>query len=69
MTTAPIPFIDLRQRETATASMIRQIDSKLARLDSGRRERAAALKRIRCELYRAHRAEKSAPDANKSIRN
>lgn len=56
--------IGLRQRESATEAMIRQIDEKLARLGSARRERAAALKRIRCELVRAHEAEQPAPDFN-----
>lgn len=43
----------LRQRETATEAMIRQIDEKVSRLGSARRERIAALERIRAELVRA----------------
>lgn len=46
----------LRKRESATAAMIRQIDAKLTRLGSARRERAAALNAIRCELVRASKA-------------
>jgi hypothetical protein len=41
--------------------MIRQIDEKLSRLGSARRDRATALKRIRCELVRAAKAEQDAP--------
>jgi hypothetical protein len=41
--------------------MIRQIDEKLARLGSARRDRAEALKKIRCELVRALQAEPAAP--------
>jgi hypothetical protein len=51
----------LRQRASATATMLRQIDNKLARLDSARCDRAAALNRIRCELARALAAEPVAP--------
>ena len=51
----------LRRRESATATMIRQIDEKLTRLGSARRDRAAALHRIRCELARAT-AEPAAPE-------
>jgi hypothetical protein len=50
----------LRRRESATAAMIRDIDDKLSRLNSARKERAAALNRIRCELVRAHNAEQVA---------
>lgn len=52
----------LRQRESATEAMIRQIDGKLARLSSARRDRAGALNRIRCELARALPAEQVAPE-------
>jgi hypothetical protein len=51
----------LRRRESATEAMIRQIDEKLSRLGSARRDRATALKRIRCELVRALQAEPAAP--------
>ena len=57
---APVPptgsIAALRRRESATEAMIRRIDEKLARLGSARRDRAAALNRIRCELVRAQEA-------------
>jgi hypothetical protein len=52
-----------RHRETATAAMIRQIDDKIYRLSAARRDRAAALNRIRCELARAT-TEPAAPDSH-----
>ena len=55
-------LVTLRRRESATEAMIRQIDEKLARLGSARRDRAAALKNIRCELVRALQAEQAASD-------
>lgn len=42
--------------------MLRQIDAKIARLCSARRDRAAALNRIRCDLAQAQKAEPAAPD-------
>ena len=59
---SPTQLAFLRRRELATKAMIRQIDAKLARLDSARRDRAAALNRIRCELARALAAEPAAPE-------
>ena len=56
-----LPF---RLRESATQAMIWQIDDKLARLNSARIERVAALNRIRCELARALRAEQAASDSH-----
>lgn len=52
----------LLRRESVTAAMIRQIDEKLNRLGSARRERANALKAIRCELARAQEAGPLAPE-------
>ena len=62
--TSPIPsqLASLLHRESATEAMIRQIDEKLSRLGSARRERANALKVIRCELARAQRGEPDAPE-------
>ena len=54
----------LLRRESATEAMIRQIDEKLLRLDSARRNRMAALKRIRCELAQAHEAKQAAAGYN-----
>jgi len=54
----------LRQREFATEAMIRQIDEKLTRLGTARRDRAAALNRIRCELARALIAGPAAPESH-----
>lgn len=51
MTTRPIDY--LKQREYALAAMILQIEAKSARLNAARRQRAAALQRIRAELARA----------------
>ena len=53
----------LRRRESATEAMIFQIDDKLARLGSARRDRANALRNIRCELVRALEAEQVAPES------
>jgi hypothetical protein len=64
----PNRLVLLRRRESATEAMIRQIDEKLSRLGSARRDRATALKRIRCELVRAAKAEQAAPDSNDNIR-
>jgi hypothetical protein len=54
----------LRRRETATEAMIHQIDEKLLRLDSARRDRAEALQKIRSELVRALKAEPAAADCH-----
>lgn len=54
----------LRRRESATEAMIRQIDEKLARLGAARRERANALKRIRCDLARSISAEPVTPECH-----
>ena len=48
--------------------MLRQLDAKLARLGSARRDRAAALNRIRCELARALTAEPAAPESHEQRR-
>ena len=56
----------LRQRESANAAMLRQIDAKISRLCSARRDRAAALDRIRCELARAMKAEPVASESHES---
>ena len=56
-----LPF---RLRESATQAMIWQIDDKLARLNSARIERVAALNCTRCELARALRAEQAATVAH-----
>ncbi len=61
-TSLPPPVATLRRRESATAAMIRQIDDKIARLGNARRNRADALRNIRCELARAQSAEPAAPD-------
>lgn len=61
-TAGSAPVLPLRRRESATQAMIRQIDDKLARLNSARIERVAALNRIRGELARAPRAEQVASD-------
>ena len=61
-TTRPGRLAVLHQRESATETMLRQVDEKLARLGSARRDRAAALNRIRCELTRALAAESAAPE-------
>jgi len=66
--TRPDRLVILRRRESATAAMIRQIDDKLARLGSTRRDRAAALNRIRCELARDLTAEPAAPDRDERLR-
>lgn len=58
----PGRLIVLRRRESVTEATIHQIDEKLARLGSARRERAAALNRIRCELARALVAEPAASE-------
>ena len=54
-------ILTLRRRESATESMLRQIDDKLARLDSARNERANALNRIRHELVFALKGEQAVP--------
>ena len=56
--------LPLRRRESATQAMIWQIDDKLARLNSARIERVAALNRIRCELAHTFRAEQVAAVAH-----
>lgn len=65
--TLPPTVAVLRRRESATATMIREIDDKLSRLGSARRDRAAALKRIRCELARALIAEPAAPESHEQV--
>ncbi len=45
MSSSPLtisPVVTLRQRESATAAMVRRIDDKIARLGSARRERLFA---------------------------
>jgi hypothetical protein len=53
---API-VMALQRRETATAKMVRDIDDKIARLDAARRDRLAALQRVRAALVRAQQRE------------
>ena len=53
MNTTATSTAALRHREAATAAMVADIERKIVRLDSARRERAAALERIRFELARA----------------
>jgi septal ring factor EnvC (AmiA/AmiB activator) len=53
-----------RRRESATEKMIRQIDEKISRLGAARRDRAAALQKIRSELARALTAGPAAPDCH-----
>ena len=62
MSAVPRLLSSFQQRESATVAMLRQIDDKLARLATARRERAAALQRIRCEIARAIGAEPAAPE-------
>ena len=52
----------LRRREAATAEMIRQIDSKLARLAAAKRARISALSNIRSELARRNSREQVAAE-------
>ena len=60
--TRPDRLAVLRHRESTTESMLHHLDDRLARLGSARRDRAAALNRIRCELARALAAEPAAPE-------
>ena len=66
MSTATAPHAGqiavLRSRESATASMVRQIDAKIARLGSARSARAQALNTIRHELVVALSGAPAAPD-------
>jgi hypothetical protein len=64
---SPGRILALRGRETATEAMIRQIDGKLARLGSARRDRANALKKIRCELARSFVAGQVASDRHEQL--
>jgi predicted nucleic acid-binding Zn-ribbon protein len=46
----------LREREATAVDQVRRIDDKLIRLQNARRERAAALDKIRSDLARAQGA-------------
>lgn len=62
MKVPPTRHAALRQRVTATEAMIQQIDDKIVRLGTARRDRVSALTKIRSELARPAKAGQAAPD-------